>query len=95
VQGLVDRPRHRGRIGARGQPQPGRVAQRTAERQVAVDDVVLGDEADSGRSAARHGVAVVQHGPGRGRPQPGHGLEQRGLAGAAAADEGHQLAGRH
>jgi hypothetical protein len=95
VQGLVDGSRDPGRVGARRQPQPGRVAQRTPQRQVPVDDVVLRDEAGSGRGAVRHGGAVVQHGTGRRRLQPGHGLEQGGFAGAAAADEGDHLAGRH
>ena len=94
MQGLVDGPRDPGRVGARRQPQAGRVAQRAAQRQVAVDDVVLRNEADSRLASVRHRGTVVQHGPGRGRPQPGHGLEQSGLAGAAAADEGDQLAGR-
>ena len=60
-----------------------------------MDDVVLRDEADLGVGAVRHGGAVVQHGTRRGQPQPGDDLEQRGLAGAATADERAQLAGRH
>ena len=41
------------------------------------------------------GRAVLRHGTGRGRVQPGHQAQQRGLAAAAGAQQGDELARPH
>src|SRR5690606_23784645 len=64
AQGGGDDPVDLVGAGAGGEPQPGRVAQAAGQRQLPVDDVVLGHVAD-GRATAFAGagrVPVVQHG---------------------------------
>ena len=86
---------HLGRRGGRWHPQRRRVAQRALERQVGVDDVVLGDVAEQPPERVEVAVevdAVEAHRPALRRTHARQRLQQRGLAGAAAADDRDELA---
>ena len=91
VNDLVDLAGRR----TRGQAQPSRVANHASERQLTMHDVVLRDVPDR-RDPLRgaHRNTVVQHRTFGNRSEPGHRLEQRGLACATPADQRDELSRR-
>jgi hypothetical protein len=86
---LVDRPVHHLGRRDRGEPELRGVPERARQRQVPVDDVVLRHVADV-RPVVRAGDAHLARGRG---PDADHRLQQRRLPGAAATDDGDDLAG--
>jgi hypothetical protein len=90
---LVDPGPPLGFGGVLREAQLGGVGEGFADGQLGVQDVVLRDEADA---LAQLGVvpvevaAVVEDGAVVGGPLAGEGVEERGLAGAARADDGEQ-----
>ena len=97
VEGVTDGVVDLARACRRREPQPGGVAERATERQVGVDDVVLGDVAEHAAECPQVGVhvdAVEAHRPRDCRGDAGDRLQQRCLAGAAGTDDGDELTGR-
>jgi hypothetical protein len=85
----------RGAVGLRGHAEPRGIAQGRGERQVYVDDVVLGHVTDGvtdGGVVLRDVEAVVPNGSGTRGADPGQRLEQCRLAGAAPTDDREELA---
>jgi hypothetical protein len=86
-------------LGARvlGEPQLGGVGQPATGGELAVQDVLLRDQADVVPQFGVVGVqvaAVVQHAAAAGGAHPGERAEQGRLAGAARADDAEQAAFR-
>ena len=93
TDGVVDL----GRARRRREPEPRRVAEHAFERQVGMDDVVLGHVAEHAAECPQVGVqvdAVEAHRPRGRRGDAGDRLQQRCLAGAARTDDRDELTGR-
>ena len=77
------------------EPQGGAVLQGPDDRELGVQDVVLGDEADAPAQLVVGEVevpAVVEDRPRRGGLEPGEGLGQRRLSGPGRAQDGDEAA---
>ena len=86
-----------GRGCRRREPEPGCVAERVSQREVGVNDVVLGHVADHAAELPQVGVqvdAVEAHRSRAGRGDAGDRLQQHRLAGAAGTDDRDELTGR-
>ena len=98
VDGVTDGVVHLGPGCRRREPEARRVAKRTLERQVGMDDVLLGHVAEHVAECPRVGVdvdAVEMHrARRRSRGEAGDRLQQGCLAGAAGTDDRHQLTSR-